>query len=131
MTTTDTVRAIVALATLPALGEPLEGGTFAGIITRADGTHSAVVLLPEKGTELTWKQAKEWAAGLDAELPSRPVAALLFANVKQQLEPRWHWTSDEDGASYAWSCYFLYGYQGNGPKSYEGCAVAVRMIPLA
>jgi hypothetical protein len=47
---------------------------------------------------------------------------MLFANVNEQLNPYWHWTSDELSASYAWFCTFDYG------KSYEGSAVAVRRV---
>ena len=120
----------ISLANLPAIGADLEGGTFAGLTTKPDGTHYVVVLLPEAGTDLTWTKAKSWAKKQGGELPSRPVAALLFANVKASLQPRWHWTSDEYDASCAWGCNFLYGHQYNGHKSYEGSAVAVRQIPL-
>lgn len=126
----STLTATLTVAQLPALGAPLEGGSFAGITTQPDGTHCAVVLLPAQGTDLDWPAAKAWAADQGGELPSRPVAALLFANVKAQLRPRWHWTADEDGASYAWSCYFSYGDQSYDHKSYECGAVAVRLIHL-
>ena len=117
-------------STLPALGAPLDGGIFVGVITRKDGTHCAVVLLPENGTKLTWKKAMNWAENQGGELPSRPVAALIFANAKEQLKPSWHWTNEEYDASYAWYCYFIIGHQGSNHKSYEGGAVAVRLIPL-
>jgi len=120
----------ISLATLPAIGADLEGGTFAGLTTKPDGTHCAVVLLPGTGTDLTWTKAKGWAKKQGGELPSRPVAALLFANVKASLQPRWHWTSDEYDASYAWYCGFLNGHQNGSHKSIEGGAVAVRQIPL-
>ena len=120
----------ISLASLPAIGGDLEGGTFAGLTTTPAGAHVAVVLLPGAGTDLTWTKAKAWAKKQGGELPSRPVAALLFANVKSALQPRWHWTIEEEDASYAWYCYFSDGYQGHGPKSYEGGAVAVRQIPL-
>ena len=120
----------ISISTLPALGAALHGGTFAGLITRKDGSHCAVVLLPDQGADLTWKKAFNWAQKLDAELPSRPVAALLFANVKDQLRPKWHWTSESYDASYAWYCDFTDGLQYGGLKSYEGAAVAVRLIPL-
>jgi len=119
-----------SLSTLPALGAALHGGIFAGLTTRKDGTHCAVVLLPDQGTDLTWKKACNWAQKLEAELPSRPVAALLFANVKDQLRPKWHWTSEGYDASFAWGCNFNYGAQFSYHKSYEGAAVAVRLIPL-
>ena len=115
---------------LPALGQPYAGGTFAGITTQQDGTYLAVVLLPDQASDLTWQSAMEWAKGLDAELPTRPIAALLFANLQPSLRPKWHWTSDEHSASYAWYCYFRYGTQYGDLKSFEGSAVAVRCIPL-
>ena len=59
---------------LPALGQPFAGGTFAGITTQQDGTHLAVVLLPDQAIDVTLQAAMEWAKGLDAELPTRPVA---------------------------------------------------------
>ena len=122
----------ISLASVPAIGTDLDGGTFAGLTTKPDGTHCAVVLLPDNGTDLTWAKAKAWAKKQGGELPSRPVAALLFANVKASLQPRWHWTSEEYDASSAWRCYFDFGHQLSyvGHKSFEGSAVAVRLIPL-
>ena len=128
--TTKTLIASVVLSALPALGADFEGGTFAGITTRPDGTHCAVVLLPGKADDLNWKDAKAWAAEQGGELPTRPVAALLFANVKSKLESEWHWTADEYNASYAWFCDFVNGYQGTSHKDDELAAVAVRLIPL-
>jgi hypothetical protein len=125
-----TVATPLTLATLPALGAELDGGTFVGLTTKPDGTHHAVVLLPEKAESITWKKAIAWAEKQGGELPSRPVAALLFANVKAQLTPAWHWTSESYDASYAWDCDFNYGGQRNGHKGYEGGAVAVRLIHL-
>ncbi len=113
---------------LPALGAPLDAGIFAGLITQKDGTHVAVVLLPERGTKLNWGQATYWAQKQGGALPTRPIAAMLFANVKTSLPNEWHWTSEEDDASFAWGCDFFNGGLGNGRKSYEGAAVAVRLI---
>lgn len=121
----------IALASLPALGAQLDAGLFAGVITAKDGTHCAVVLLPARGEDLTWKKAVEWAKEQGGELPTRPVAALIFANLKDRPQEGWRWTSEEYSASYAWDCTFHCGYQFNYHKSYEGRAVAVRMIPLA
>ena len=120
----------MSITDLPAIGQPLDGGTFAGLTTKPDGAHCAVVLLPDNGTDLTWAKAKAWAKEQGGELPSRPVAALLFANVKANLKPKWHWTSEEYDASYAWYCGFHYGLQYDGRKSYEGSAVAVRYIKI-
>lgn len=104
---------------------------FAGVITAKDGTHCAVALLSARGEDLTWKKAVGWAKEQGGELPTRPVAALIFANVKDRPQEGWHWTSEEHTASFAWYCSFDYGYQGGDRKSYEGRAVAVRMIPIA
>ena len=125
-----TIIASISLAALPALGTDFEGGTFAGITTRADGTHCAVVLLPGAAEDMTWEAAKAWAAEQGGELPTRPVASLLFANVQPALSPEWHWTADEYDASFAWGCYFSGGNQYDDLKSVEGSVVAVRLIPI-
>ena len=116
---------------LPAIGQPLDAGTFVGLTTKPDGTHHAVVLLADKSEKrLTWKASLAWAKKLKAELPTRPVAALLFANAKAQFEPEWHWTSETYDSSYAWLQGFGYGSQLYGGKSFEARARAVRLIQL-
>jgi hypothetical protein len=128
--TTKTQLISIAFSALPAIGAELDGGTFAGITTSKDGTHAAVILLPDHGEQLTWKKALNWSQKLGAELPSRPVASMLFANCKAQLKPNWHWTSEAYDASYAWYCTFGYGFIHGYHESFEGAAVAVRLIPL-
>lgn len=120
----------VQLSTLPTLGAPLADGNFAGITTLAGGTHVAVVLLPDQSSDIDWASATQWAAQLGGVLPTRPIAAMLFANAKSLLRPGWHWTSDEYDASCAWLCSFHYGGQYHDRKRFEGSAVAVRLIPL-
>lgn len=117
---------------LPTLGQPFEGGTFEGLTTRKDGTNCAVVLLPERKEGVNWQDAKAWAAEQGGELPTCPVAALLFANAKDRIKPCWHWTSEEDAGLLcrAWHCHFGYGYQLSEINSNEGGAVAVRLIPI-
>jgi hypothetical protein len=120
----------ISLTNLPAIGQPLSGGTFAGITTHPDGKHYAEVLLPDQGSALDHQSALSWAEALGAALPTKPIAALLFANLKGQLRPKWHWLQEDEDASYAWYCGFDYGRQYDYHKSYEGSAVAVRSIPL-
>jgi len=115
---------------LPELSAPLAGGAFAGVTTQPDGTHAAVVLLPERGANLTRPQAAAWAEELGGTLPTKPIAAMLVANVRRLLLPEWHWLQETEGASYAWVCYFYNGNQHGNRKSFEGSAVAVRCIPL-
>lgn len=121
----------IRFADLPAMGQPLEGGAFAGITTHADGNHYAEVLLPDQGSDLDHPQAVAWAQALGAALPTKPIAALLVDNLKAQLRPTWHWLQETEGASFAWYCYFYNGFQYGNHKSYEGSAVAVRSIPLS
>ena len=130
----------ITVSTLPALGAPLAGGLFAGLTTTKAGQHAAVVLLPAKPDKpLNWANATAWAESVGGQLPTRPVAALLYANVKSQLQPKRHWTSDtldadtgdSDYASSAWVCHFSLGNQTSSHESFEGSAVAVRLIPLS
>lgn len=126
-----TTQPTIRLSDLPAIGKPLDGGHFAGITTNSKGQHYAVVLLPEQGSDLTHAKAKAWAKKLGGELPTRQVAAMLFANLKKLLREEWHWTADTQGASYAWYCDSCYGNQYYCHKSFEGLAVAVRLIPIS
>ncbi|MDI9234347.1 hypothetical protein [Limnohabitans lacus] len=132
--TTSTTKTIISVsfANLPALGAPLDGGIFVGVITQPDDTHSAVTLLPDRAQDLAWQAAKDWAESLNAQMPTRPMAALIFANTQDRPQTGWHWTNEEhkDHASCAWYCYFDYGSQINFHKSYEGSAVAVRLIHI-
>lgn len=63
-------------------------------------------------------------------IPFATLPALLYAVAKDRFEPAWYWTSESEGASYAWGCFFDGGNQFCDGQHYEGCAVAVRMIPL-
>lgn len=132
MSESATAVAVLTIASLPAVGQPLEGGIFAGVITTKEGAHCAVVLLADKpDARPPWKKAMTWAAQVGGRLPSRPVAAMLYANCKAQFEAAWHWTSDEFDGSYAWRCGFSHGGQYYHHKSFEGCARAVRLIHLS
>jgi hypothetical protein len=118
---------------LPAIGAPTHGGLFAGITTGDDGQPYALVLLRERPVaELPWQAAMDWAKSLNADLPTRPEAALLFRLLKAELSDDWHWTNETASwsASYAWDCYFDDGFQSGNPKSAEGSCVAVRRFPL-
>jgi hypothetical protein len=122
----------IKFAELPAVGNPLNGGIFIGAITQPDGSHAAVALLSEQVKGVTWQAATEWAERQGGQLPTRPMAAMIFANTQDRPQSGWHWTCEEvkDYASYAWYCNFYGGYQSYYHKSYEGAAVAVRLIHI-
>lgn len=118
---------------LPSLGQPLAGGLYAGITTGKDGAPYALILLPDKpADDLTWSAARDWAAGLGADLPSRPEAALLFAFLPDAFEKNWHWTGETCSWSSfaAWLQNFNGGSQFNFRKSYAARARAVRRLLL-
>ncbi|HOS86319.1 MAG TPA: hypothetical protein PLT46_04255 [Burkholderiaceae bacterium] len=123
--------------TPPAIGEewPAQGGIYVGISRGEDGEPDAhLVLLPDvvdKG--MPWADAVKWAEDLGngARLPTRFESALLYANVRDQLDTdHWHWTGTPDSEGYAWLQDFSYGYQYYSTTSYGGRARAVRLIPL-
>lgn len=110
------------------------GEHYAGAVLDANGEHMhhLVLMAARPDAEVTWKDALEWAEQAGGALPTRQEQALLFANCKPHLQPRWHWSCEEheENASYAWYCYFSNGRQYDGLKSYEGSAVAVRLIKI-
>ncbi|MGB3068467.1 MAG: DUF1566 domain-containing protein [Ottowia sp.] len=109
------------------------GERYAGIELDESGEPLChLILLPGYGENLTWDEARQWADAQGGVLPSRRAQSLLFANCKQHLQPRWHWSCEEheDDASCAWYCFFGYGYQFIFLKSYRGSAVAVRRLSV-
>ena len=110
------------------------GERYAGAVLDEDGDHlHHLVLRAERPAgKLNWQAAMDWAKGVGGTLPSRQESSLLFANCKCHLDTSWHWTSEtrEDDASYAWSCYFNHGGTDLTRKSYEGSAVAVRLVQI-
>ncbi len=108
------------------------GERYAGPVLDAEGRikHHLVLLPHRPESRMTWDAAKAWAESVGAQLPDRQEQALLFANCKPHLQSGWHWSSQEheEDASYAWGCFFNYGGQLNGSKSFECSAVAVRRL---
>ena len=108
------------------------GERYVGPVIDADGKlEHHLVLMPQRPEgKLNWQAAMEWAESIGGAIPTRQEQALLYANCKPHLTPVWHWSSEtyEDGASYAWFCYFYHGVQYGSHKSYEGGAVAVRRV---
>ncbi len=109
------------------------GERYAGIVLDDVGEPKHhLVLLPGDAENINWPDALEWAKKAGGELPTRQEQALLFANLKDEFQATWYWSSQEHHSegSYAWTQRFYNGYQDHGPKSYEGRARAVRRFPV-
>ena len=108
------------------------GEHYAGAVLHANGQHMhhLVLMAPRAEQNMTWQAALEWAEAEGGALPTRQEQALLFANCKPHLQPRWYWSCEEheSDASCAWRCVFSDGGQYGNHKSYEGSAVAVRRV---
>ena len=112
-----------------------EGERYAGIVVDVvDGKLKAhhLILLAEEESSITWTSAVEWAAKVGGDLPTRREQALLYANLKDQFKPEWHWSSERHAAisGSAWCQYFNDGNQYGTHKN--GClrARAVRRLPI-
>jgi hypothetical protein len=106
------------------------GEQYAGAVLDAEGQHKhhLVLMAAVPEADLNWADAKAWAEKVGGSLPDRQEQALLYANCKPHLKATWHWSSEEEGASYAWSCTFDGGSQGYFRKGAEGAARAVRRV---
>ncbi|MFN4360493.1 MAG: hypothetical protein ACK4F4_07195 [Hylemonella sp.] len=127
--TTETELQSISFSALPALGHSLAGGIFRGITTTKDGSHCAVVRLPDVLPASSWAKAKAAVKKVGGQLPSKAVGALLASNEK--LERGWYWTDEEweGDASCAW-VFDSDGFTLNVLKSAAGGALAVRLIPI-
>ena len=80
----------------------------------------------------------KWARALriggldDWYLPSRIEALIALAELRDQFEKTWYWTSTQYAldAQYAWCQGFHYGLQGYHHKPLELRARAVRRVPI-
>ena len=109
------------------------GEHYAGAVLDEQGhvKHHLVLMAAKPDGELAWQAAMDWAAAVGGALPTRQEQALLYANCKPHLEADWHWTNEPEGSSCAWHCNVYNGIQNYINRSAVGCAVAVRLIPLA
>lgn len=109
-----------------------DGEKFVGIIISADGSRKhALILLPGE-FQGAWKESLAWAESMGGELPDRIESALLFATMKDEFKPEWHWTREQHAADsdYAWSQGFAGGDQGSYYTYDKFRARAVRRLEL-
>ena len=125
----------------PAIGQPWpgQGGIYAGITRGEEGQPDAHLVLcptvPDK--RLAWQPALDWAKTIEHEgladfhVPTRTESALLYANLRDQLDQdSWHWTSTQYSATYAFGQNFDYGFQDDCYKKVEARVRAVRRFVL-
>ncbi|OFJ49996.1 hypothetical protein BA896_000340 [Janthinobacterium lividum] len=104
---------------------------YAGIIRGADGGPDEHLVLLDGDTDgVTWDAACAWAEAKGATLPTRAEQRLLMANLPDQFQARYYWSSEQAGPSYAWVQDFNYGCQYDNNRSDEGRARAVRRFPI-
>lgn len=114
---------------------PLAGGeVYAGISRDHDtGEWHHLVLLPDTlDRGFAWQEAIGWARSVGGELPTRDESALLYANVRDQIDQDHYWTSTPHASepSWAWLQNFDDGGQYNDHKDYHNRARAVRRVPF-
>ena len=116
------------------LPELNEGEVNAGLCV-VDGKFSHwLILLPDTlDRGLAWQEAIGWARSVGGELPTRDESALLYANVRDQIDQdHWYWTSAPHASepSWAWLQNFDDGGQYDDRKDYHNRARAVRRVPF-
>lgn len=116
-----------------------QGGIYAGTVRGDEGQPDYHLILAEPDRErINWKDATEWAAGLDADghndftLPKRREQAILFGNVKDRFADAWYWSCETHAsdAGFAWDQDFNGGYQSGGRKGGSCRARAVRRLVI-
>ncbi|MYM25749.1 DUF1566 domain-containing protein [Duganella sp. FT135W] len=110
-----------------------EGELYAGLILGKDGEPDYhLFLLPNKAEGLAWDKAKAFAAAAGGELPTRREQSMLFANLKEEFEPRWYWSGEQHASnpSDAWSQGFYDGSQIYYHKDNEGRVRVVRRLVI-
>lgn len=104
------------------------GELYAGIILGKDGAPDHhLILLPGKADDVNWADAQAFAAAAGGELPTRREQSLLYANLKEEFEPRWYWSCEQHASNSgcAWRQYF-----GGGDQDYYGkdCGFRARAV---
>jgi len=106
---------------------------YAGIILGKDGEPDHhLILLAGEAESVNWAQAKDFAAKAGGELPTRREQSLLFANLKEQFQPRWYWSGEQHASNSgcAWVQYFDDGIQNSNHKYDNYRARAVRRLVI-
>lgn len=107
----------------------------AGLVVENGKFSHWLILLPAvTDKDLTWQEALDWAKSVGGELPTRFESALLYANVRDQIDTDyWYWTATQHAGepSWAWGQGFNGGRQHGLHKDIHNRARAVRRVPIA
>ncbi len=108
-----------------------EGEVYVGFIADGSNGHH-VILLPGERESINWKDALAWAESIGGDLPDRVEQALMFAIIKDQFKPEWHWSNTQhvSDSDYAWGQYFYDGTQDYGNADSQDRARAVRRLSI-
>jgi len=116
---------------MPLIKPPIlnEGERYIGAIVSAEGIVTQIILLPGT-TKADWPAAKNWAASLGGDLPTRVEQALLFATAQEEFEPTYYWSNEQHASysDYAWYQNFDNGYQSTDDTYNKLRARAVRRL---
>lgn len=108
-----------------------EGEHYAGLILGKEGKPDHhLVLMQGEAQEVSWSAAREWARGAGGDLPTRRELALLYANLREQFDRVWYWSSEsqEPRAQLVWGQNFTSGIQTMYGRPFRGRARAVRRL---
>jgi hypothetical protein len=108
-----------------------EGEHYAGLILGKEGSPDHhLVLLPGEAQDVSWAVAREWAAAAGGELPTRRELALLYANLREQFQRMWYWSSEpqEPRSHLVWGQNFTSGIQTMYGRPFRGRARAIRRL---
>ena len=111
-----------------------EGEQYAGLILGKNGQPDYhLVLLPGEAEEVSWAMARAWADGVGGDLPTRRELALLYANLREQFQRMWYWSSEpqEPRSQLVWGQNFTSGIQTMYGRPFRGRTRAVRRMVTA
>jgi hypothetical protein len=110
-----------------------EGELYAGLILGRQGEPDHhLILLPGSAADVSWPAARDWTAERGGMLPTRRELALLFANLREEFDRAWYWSSEqhETRAQLVWGQNFASGIQTVYGRPFRGNARAVRRIDI-
>jgi len=120
----------------PRIGQPWpgQGGTYAGLVRGEAGQPDQHVILADAKppTRLAWAAGIKRAMTVEADghadfsMPTRDESALLYTNLRVQMDGGWHWTSTQCSQGSAFGQTFDNGYQDDTGKKCEARVRAVR-----